>query len=111
MIPATRLEMNRGFGDGSGVWVFDDILFEDSLIGRATVLYDFHVSRNADRGMFDPLLDSVIVNPTVRDICVFDDEGNPLPVPGDRVAEFSAAVLEIFAGIENDVRDYELARI
>lgn len=111
MIPARRLEMNRGYGDSSGKWVFDDILFEDSLIGKACVSYDFHVSRDTDRGVFDPLLDSVIANPRVDSICVFDDNGEELPVPDSVLSQMVAVVLELFASIENEVREYELTRM
>jgi hypothetical protein len=108
MIPAKRLDMNQGYGDCPGKWVFDDITFADSLLGKAVVRYGFHVSRNTDRGSFDPLLDTIFVNPQVESIVVFDDAGDEMPVPDEHQDEFVRIVLEIFAGIENCVRDFEI---
>ena len=111
MIPARRLEMNRGYGESPGVWRFDDLLFEDSLIGAATVKYTFHVSKNTERGAFDPTLDTAISGATVQNIVVFDDAGEEIPVTGDAFKEMSEVVLEIFSGIENEVREYEMCRL
>jgi hypothetical protein len=108
MIPAKRMDMNQGYGERPGMWIFDDITFADSLLGKATVTYDFHVSKNQDRGAFDPLLDSIIVNPVVSNIVVFDDAGDEMSVPEESVSQFSEIVLEIFRRIENCVRDYEM---
>ncbi len=108
MIPAKRLDMNQGYGDCQGKWVFDDITFADSLLGKAVVRYEFHVSRNTDRGAFDPLMDTIIVNPQVESIVVFDDAGDEMPVPDEYQDNFVQIVLEIFAGIENSVREFEM---
>lgn len=108
MIPARRLDMNQGYGDESGKWVFDDITFADSLLGRAIVRYEFQISRNTDRGSFDSLLDTIVVNPQVESIVVFDDAGDEMPVPDEHQEEFVQIVLDVFSKIENSVRDFEM---
>ena len=46
-----RNNMNRGTGERSGVWIFEEFMFADSVFGRAVVEYDANAIRvkNEDR--------------------------------------------------------------
>ena len=94
--PVNRKLMNHGTGDQSGQWSFEEFMFADSVFGKATVEYDPVLLKDIDEMAF--------LCRRVKELVVFDDDGNEVPVAPDHRHELNKMVLEAF---ENDLEHVE----
>ncbi len=114
-----RKTMNRGTGESSGVWVFEEFMFADSVFGRAVVEYDATAVRmkredREERALLSPPYEMQISDARVTKWTVFDDDGNAVMEhfncgmnPIDR-ASIENQILEAFKSIEDEVRNFEM---
>lgn len=107
-----RKDMNKGCGERSGRWVFEEFMFTDSTFGSAAVEYEWHFTppHKTDDELFAPGMnrgDFEVFNPVVKDIVVFDDDGNSIPLNAQAIEECQKIVLDAFSMIHRDVQDFE----
>ena len=110
-----RKEMNRGCGDTSGRWLFEEFMFADNVFGSAAVEYQFQYHRpdRRDDKLFGPGGNNgevEIWEPVVKDVVVVDDDGNAIPLSDDAVRELEAIVLEAFEADKDNVVQFEMER-
>lgn len=102
----------HGTGHESGVWVFEEFEFMSEVWGKATVTYDatFHQPDRRDdailpfgtnRGEFE------ISDVKVKEVVVFDDEGNEMPLDENSRTACERKVLAAFAKQQYDVIEFE----
>jgi hypothetical protein len=102
----------HGCGHESGVWVFEEFEFASEVWGKATVTYDarFHRPDRRDdailpfgtnRGEFE------ISDVNVKEVVVFDDNGDEMPLDGDSKLACEKMVLTAFAKQQYDITEFE----
>lgn len=100
-----RKQMNRGCGNGSGRWLFEEFMFSDSVFGRVEIEYTpNHYIEREDRW-------TEIDDAQVASLVVFDDDGNDVPLIPDDYARLSQIAIEAFVAVREDVIEYERERI
>lgn len=104
-----RFEANRGYGDGSGQWVFEEFMFTDSILGTAVVNYEATLFRHDvdDRPERKTERELRIFNPHVTRIEVFDDDGKTVELSVEDRKNLCLQVLQAFANVSEDVIDHE----
>ncbi|TXH50307.1 MAG: hypothetical protein E6Q97_20770 [Desulfurellales bacterium] len=114
-----RKLMNKGTGESSGVWLFEEFMFADSVFGRAVVEYDAIAKRipSADRevrAFFSTPYEIEISDATVAKWTVFDDDGNAVlehfncginKIDRDAI---ETQILEAFKDVEDEVKNFEM---
>lgn len=120
-----RNNMNRGTGERSGVWIFEEFMFADSVFGRAVVEYDATAVRvkNEDREVraliAPPLYDMQISGAKVTLAEVYNDDGAVVwsiamvknaehPQVQHARDESIQMVLDAFAAVQSEVIDFEM---
>lgn len=124
-----RKDMNRGTGEKSGVWVFEEFMFADSVFGRAVVEYDATAVRvkNEDRetrSLMSAPYEMRISGAKVTFFEIFNDNGDVVAsvtftdsiilicpslmrLRAD-VQLFVDQILSAFAAVESDVISFEM---
>jgi len=107
-----RKEMNRGCGERSGRWTFEEFMFTESTFGSAVVEYEFLWTppHRADDALFAPGMNFgtfEVFSPVVKEIVVFDDDGNSIPLTPAAEEECRKIVLDAFEMIHGDVQEFE----
>lgn len=120
-----RNSMNRGTGEKSGVWIFEEFMFADSVFGRVVVEYDATAVRvkNEDREVraliAPPLYDMQISGANVTIAEAYDDDGNTVwslamvaNAKSEQVQKWRdeavQVILDAFAVVQSDVIDFEM---
>lgn len=116
-----RKNMNRGTGEKSGVWIFEEFMFADSVFGRAVVEYDATAVRvkNEDRevrALMSAPYEIQISGAKVTLLEVHDDDGNvvwSMNVPDPEGMIFPVPMmiqmpLDAFAAVESEVKNFEM---
>lgn len=119
-----RNNMNRGTGERSGVWIFEEFMFADSVFGRAVVEYDATAVRvkNEDRevrSLMSSPYEMKISGAKVTIAEVFNDDGVVVwslamikNSPHEEVLEAAnvaiRSVLDAFAAVESEVISFEM---
>ena len=122
-----RNSMNRGTGEKSGVWIFEEFMFADSVFGRAVVEYDATAVRvkNEDRevrALMSAPYEIAISDPRITILEIHNDDGeciwslnefnekNPdlKDVADLQLKNELQAVLDAFAAVESDVISFEM---
>lgn len=122
-----RKNMNRGSGEKSGVWIFEEFMFADSVFGRAVVEYDVTAVRvkNEDRevrALMSAPYEIAISDPRVAILEIHNDDGecvwslnefnekNPdlKDIADLQLKNERQAVLDAFAAVESDVISFEM---
>lgn len=124
-----RNNMNRGTGERSGVWIFEEFMFADSVFGRAVVEYDANAIRvkNEDRevgALMSAPYEMKISGAKVTFFEIFNDDGeqvcsatftdslilvcpSTLSLNGD-IQTFVDSILSAFAAVESEVISFEM---
>lgn len=101
-----RKQMNRGCGNGSGRWLFEEFMWSDSVFGRVEIEYSVkHVNIPHEELLTE------CNDVEVTYLVVYDDDGNEVPVSPDDYARLSQVAIEAFVAVRDDVIDYERERI
>jgi len=102
MFPIHRKLMNHGTGGRtSGIWEFDEFMFDENLFGRAAVEYTAIFSDDFDD-------DFTCFGRHVSKLEVFDDDGNSLPISPASRPQLEAMVLEAFENDKDHVEEFEM---
>lgn len=101
-----RKQMNRGCGNGSGRWLFEEFMFSDCVFGRVEIEYTPAGSLDEDKWKVIEIL-----MPEVKSLVVFDDDGNDVPLSPEDYARLSQIAIEAFVAVRDDVIDYERERL
>jgi len=119
-----RNSMNRGTGERSGVWIFEEFMFADSVFGRAVVEYDATAVRvkNEDREVMSLMsapYEMQISGAKVTLAEVYNDDGAVVwslamvknaehPQVQQARDEAIKIVLDAFAAVHSEVIDFEM---
>ncbi len=119
-----RNSMNRGTGKKSGVWVFEEFMFADSVFGRAVVEYDATAVRvkNEDRevrALMSSPYEIQISGAKVTLAEAYDDNGNTVwslamvaNAKSEQVQQWRdeavKMILSAFADVQSDVVSHEM---
>lgn len=124
-----RNNMNRGTGERSGVWIFEEFMFADSVFGRAVVEYDANAVRVKSedrevRALMSAPYEMQISGAKVTFFEVFNDDGDVvasvtftdslvLVCPSllsleTAVQMFVDSILSAFAAVESEVISFEM---
>lgn len=107
-----RKEANHGTGAEPGLWVFEEFMFEDAILGMAKVRYTCRCRRLAPaeraEGDLGKPYQLEIVDPVVSEVHVYDDDGEEVPVPDEELVILQEAVLTAFRDREEDVLEFEM---
>lgn len=124
-----RNAMNKGCGESSGVWVFEEFMFADSVFGRAVVEYDAVAVRmkSEDREMRSLMslpYEIQISAAKVKEIEVFNDDGDccwrlsgvenlPIPTTSDNILRIRLVqdVLAAFRAVVDEVLNFEMGML
>lgn len=110
LFAVNRKTQNRGCGDGSGRWLFEEFMFNDSSFGKAAVEYGFssHPIPPADRTLHGPIFEPEIHDGAeVVECVVFDDDGNEITVSAEDLDVLKKFVLEAFEDDKDNVIEFE----
>lgn len=104
-----RKQMNRGCGNGSGRWLFEEFMISDSVFGRVEI--EYRVSHYKEIHMDRTERVTEIDDVQVASLVVYDDDGNEVPVSPEDYAKLSQIAIEAFVEVRDDVIDYERERL
>lgn len=88
-------------------------MYTESTFGSAVVEYDafFHPPYACDDFLYAPGMNKGMIElhyVSVKDIVVFDDDGNSVPLDSNAIDACTKIVMDAFEAIVSDVKEFEL---